>query len=285
VRIRLISSGIVRSNERSPASTWATGMPSFTAASVAASVELTSPTTSTACGRPARSGRARCHAARRRSARRASPSRRRGSRPAPACRGRGRRHPTWPRRSAGRCGPAGSRRRAAPQLAQQRRHLHEVRARACDDDDLDRESRREPHWATRGRSPGESGITRSPGRGSAASATSSPFCGMWVVKRTRAPSVRWRRARSQDWVHDLLPVLRDHPALGPGTSSRRAAGLALGDHEPVHLGRTLRQAREVEHHLLVGDDVPPRARQAVLAGGWIEFSPAPPPSSRICVSW
>jgi hypothetical protein len=39
----LISSGIVRSKERKPDSRCATGMPSLTATSVAASVELTSP--------------------------------------------------------------------------------------------------------------------------------------------------------------------------------------------------------------------------------------------------
>ncbi len=43
VRRRLISSGIVSSHERRPASTCATGMPSLTATSAAASVELTSP--------------------------------------------------------------------------------------------------------------------------------------------------------------------------------------------------------------------------------------------------
>ena len=43
VTIRLISSGIVRSKLRSPASTWASGMPSFAATRAAATVELTSP--------------------------------------------------------------------------------------------------------------------------------------------------------------------------------------------------------------------------------------------------
>ena len=51
VTSRLISSGIPRSNERSPASTCATGIPSFTAASVQAIVEFTSPTTTAAAGR------------------------------------------------------------------------------------------------------------------------------------------------------------------------------------------------------------------------------------------
>ena len=51
VRTRLISSGIVQSNERRPASTWATGMPSLAAARVAASVELTSPPTHDEVGR------------------------------------------------------------------------------------------------------------------------------------------------------------------------------------------------------------------------------------------
>ena len=51
VRTRLISSGMVRSKLRRPASTWATGMPSFTAVIVAATVEFTSPTTTTADGR------------------------------------------------------------------------------------------------------------------------------------------------------------------------------------------------------------------------------------------
>ena len=40
---RLTSSGIPRSNERSPASTCATGTPALAAASVAASVEFVSP--------------------------------------------------------------------------------------------------------------------------------------------------------------------------------------------------------------------------------------------------
>ena len=51
MRMRLISSGMVRSPLRSPASTWASGMPSFTAVRAAASVELTSPTTTTQSGR------------------------------------------------------------------------------------------------------------------------------------------------------------------------------------------------------------------------------------------
>ncbi len=45
VRTRLCSSGIARSKLRSPASMWAIGMRSFTAASAPASVELTSPAT------------------------------------------------------------------------------------------------------------------------------------------------------------------------------------------------------------------------------------------------
>ena len=49
-RRRLISSGIVRSKLRRPASTWPTGMPSFAATSAAASVEFTSPGTSTTSG-------------------------------------------------------------------------------------------------------------------------------------------------------------------------------------------------------------------------------------------
>src|SRR6266566_7020790 len=48
--MRLISSGIVRSKLRSPASTWATRMPSFAAARETAMVELTSPTTRTRSG-------------------------------------------------------------------------------------------------------------------------------------------------------------------------------------------------------------------------------------------
>ena len=40
---RLTSSGIVRSNERSPASTWATGSDTFAAARAPASVEVVSP--------------------------------------------------------------------------------------------------------------------------------------------------------------------------------------------------------------------------------------------------
>ena len=51
VRMRLISSGIVRSKLRRPASTWATGTPSLTAVRAQAIVELTSPTTTTASGR------------------------------------------------------------------------------------------------------------------------------------------------------------------------------------------------------------------------------------------
>ena len=50
VTSRLISSGMVRSNERSPASTWATRAPSFEATSVQAMVEFTSPTTTTQSG-------------------------------------------------------------------------------------------------------------------------------------------------------------------------------------------------------------------------------------------
>ena len=51
VRRRLISSGIVRSKLRRPASTWATGIPSLTAASAQATVLLTSPKTTVAAGR------------------------------------------------------------------------------------------------------------------------------------------------------------------------------------------------------------------------------------------
>ena len=47
---RLISSGIVRSKLRSPDSTWPIGISSFAAQSAAASVELTSPGTSTRSG-------------------------------------------------------------------------------------------------------------------------------------------------------------------------------------------------------------------------------------------
>ena len=47
---RLCSSGIVSSKLRSPASRWATGTWSLTAASAAASVELTSPATTTRSG-------------------------------------------------------------------------------------------------------------------------------------------------------------------------------------------------------------------------------------------
>ena len=53
-RSRLISSGIVRSKLRRPDSTCASGMPSLTATSAAASVELTSPGTITRSGRSAR---------------------------------------------------------------------------------------------------------------------------------------------------------------------------------------------------------------------------------------
>ena len=48
--MRLSSSGIVRSPERSPASRCATGTPSLAAASVAPSVEFTSPGTTIAAG-------------------------------------------------------------------------------------------------------------------------------------------------------------------------------------------------------------------------------------------
>ncbi len=51
VRTRLTSSGMLQSNERRPASTWAIAMPSLEAASAHASVELTSPATTTASGR------------------------------------------------------------------------------------------------------------------------------------------------------------------------------------------------------------------------------------------
>ena len=43
VRTRLSSSGIARSNERIPASTWATGTPPWAPASAPASVEFVSP--------------------------------------------------------------------------------------------------------------------------------------------------------------------------------------------------------------------------------------------------
>ncbi len=51
VRMRLISSGMPRSKLRRPASTCATGRPSLTAVRAAATVEFTSPTTSTTSGR------------------------------------------------------------------------------------------------------------------------------------------------------------------------------------------------------------------------------------------
>ena len=53
VTIRLISSGIVRSKLRRPASMWATGISSLAAVSAAARVELTSPGTTTRSGRSA----------------------------------------------------------------------------------------------------------------------------------------------------------------------------------------------------------------------------------------
>ena len=43
VRMRFVSSGIRRSKLRSPASTWATGIPAVTAASAPDSVEFVSP--------------------------------------------------------------------------------------------------------------------------------------------------------------------------------------------------------------------------------------------------
>ena len=51
VRTRLISSGIAQSPERRPDSRWATGIPSLAAARAQASVELTSPATTTTAGR------------------------------------------------------------------------------------------------------------------------------------------------------------------------------------------------------------------------------------------
>ena len=60
VTTRLTSSGIVRSPDRSPASTWATGMPSLVAASVAAIVELTSPTVRTRSGPVLDAAASRC---------------------------------------------------------------------------------------------------------------------------------------------------------------------------------------------------------------------------------
>ena len=50
VRTRLVSSGIVRSKLRRPASTWATGTPALAATSAQLSVEFTSPTTTTVSG-------------------------------------------------------------------------------------------------------------------------------------------------------------------------------------------------------------------------------------------
>jgi len=50
VTIRLISSGMVRSKERSPASTWPTGTSNLAQTKAAATVELTSPYTSTRSG-------------------------------------------------------------------------------------------------------------------------------------------------------------------------------------------------------------------------------------------
>jgi len=51
VRRRFTSSGIPMSKLRRPASTWATGTPSFTAASAPARVEFVSPSTITSRGR------------------------------------------------------------------------------------------------------------------------------------------------------------------------------------------------------------------------------------------
>ncbi|OPY13630.1 MAG: hypothetical protein A4E69_01540 [Syntrophus sp. PtaB.Bin138] len=50
VTMRLISSGMAISKLRSPASTWATRIPIFLATMLQASVELTSPTTTTQSG-------------------------------------------------------------------------------------------------------------------------------------------------------------------------------------------------------------------------------------------
>ena len=51
--MRFTSSGIERTNERTPASTCATGTASFAAASAPARVEFVSPKTTTASGRSA----------------------------------------------------------------------------------------------------------------------------------------------------------------------------------------------------------------------------------------
>ena len=88
--LRLCSSGMSQSKLRSPASRWQTGIFSFTAASAPASVELTSPGTTTRSGliltkvSPASPGPAR-------SVRRGSRSRPRASRPARAAGARRRR--------------------------------------------------------------------------------------------------------------------------------------------------------------------------------------------------
>ena len=60
VTMRLISSGIVRSQLRNPASTWAMRMPIFAATSAAATVEFTSPYTITQSGRCATQYRLEC---------------------------------------------------------------------------------------------------------------------------------------------------------------------------------------------------------------------------------
>ena len=112
-RSRLISSGIVRSKLRSPASTWATGMPSFDATSAAASVELTSPGDEHDVRLALERARARAAPSRAPSARRASPSRRRAGGRARRRRAPRGRLATSRRRSAARCGRARARTRPA----------------------------------------------------------------------------------------------------------------------------------------------------------------------------
>ncbi len=134
---RLTSSGIVMSKLRSPASTWAIGMPRLGAHERRGERRVDVPVDDDQADAGRRRSRARPRArpAAPRSGPRASPSRRPGSRPAPAGRGPGRTRPTARRRSAGRCARV---RCGTPQRADgahHRRRLDEVRARTHDVDD------------------------------------------------------------------------------------------------------------------------------------------------------
>ena len=137
VRTRLISSGMSRSLERRPASTWATGMCNFTAARVAAIVEFTSPTTRTTSGSRSTS-RSSIFIRPAPFDVRVFPSPHPDSRPALGSRDPRRRNPTSP------CLVVASvdedrleAVRTPGELMHQRSDLHEVRARTGDAEDAD----------------------------------------------------------------------------------------------------------------------------------------------------